>query len=178
MAEYRQILLKGHLADNAWGHELRLRSKYVHPPDVDKAVRDIRRRMIEGSFQRRWDDMTPHEQLAFSGWVGFIETAVAEWINQGAQDQELLLEVMLDGRQTPRRARAEHALTDSVTMAEKGMLSDRNAARRALEPAAHPSQPSGSRSTPFDNISIRPTAGANAPRAIHQCEGCAPPSVR
>ena len=86
----------GHLADNAWGHEVWLRSEFVHP-DVDEVVRDIRRRTIEGSFQRRWDDMTPHEQLAFSGWVGYVEAAVAEWIKQGAQDQELLLEVMLDG---------------------------------------------------------------------------------
>lgn len=57
-------------------------------PDLDKVVQDIRRRTIEGSSQRRWDDMTPREQLAFSGWVGYVEAAVAEWIKQGAQDQE------------------------------------------------------------------------------------------
>ena len=86
----------GHLAENAWGHEIWLRSAYVHT-DVDRVVREIRRRLIEGSFQRRWDDMTPHEQLAFSGWVGYVEASVAEWIRQGAQDQELLLQVMLEG---------------------------------------------------------------------------------
>jgi hypothetical protein len=65
--------------------------------DVDTVVRKIRRRLIEGSFQRRWDDMMPQEQLAFSGWVGYVEASVVEWIRQGAQDQELLLQVMLDG---------------------------------------------------------------------------------
>ena len=84
------------LAENRWGHELWLRSAYVHP-DADKVVQAIRRRLIEGSFQRRWDDMTPREQLAFSGWVGYVEAAAAAWIKQGAQDQQLLLDAMRDG---------------------------------------------------------------------------------
>jgi AcrR family transcriptional regulator len=84
------------LANDKWGHELWLRSAYIDH-DVNTVVQDIRRRMIEGSFQRHWDDMTPREQLAYSGWVGYVEAAVAEWIKQGAQDQQLLLDVMLDG---------------------------------------------------------------------------------
>jgi AcrR family transcriptional regulator len=86
----------GHLAENTWGHALWLKSANLHP-DLDAAARAIRRRLIEASYGRRWEDMTPEEQLKCSGWLGYVNAVVAEWIEQGAEDQEQLLAAILDG---------------------------------------------------------------------------------
>lgn len=84
------------LAENSWGHALWVNSGYLHPL-VDETLRKLRCAMIEGAYQRRWDHMTPHEQLTNSGLIGYFNDVVTAWIDQGAKDQELVVSALLDG---------------------------------------------------------------------------------
>jgi AcrR family transcriptional regulator len=85
-----------HLAQNAWGHALWVNSANLSP-DVDEAFSAVRRQMIEGAYRRRWEDMTPLEQLTASGFIGYFNDVVTAWLEQGADDQELVVSALLDG---------------------------------------------------------------------------------
>lgn len=84
------------LARNPWSHSIWLASARVHP-EVDEHSRQTRRRLIEASFRRPWDDLAPDERVAMSGWIGYVDGAVMQWIEEGAEDQQMLLTVLLDG---------------------------------------------------------------------------------
>ena len=85
-----------HLSENAWGHALWVGSAHLGP-EVDEAFKAVRRRMIAGSYQCRWEDMTPLEQLTAAGFIGYFNDVVTAWLEQGGDDQELVVSALLDG---------------------------------------------------------------------------------
>ncbi len=84
------------ISELRWGHTMWLRAESVHP-DVEAAARDLRRRLTSLSFGLPWEELSTAEQLHGAGWIGYFTAAVAEWIEQESDDQELLLEVLLEG---------------------------------------------------------------------------------
>jgi AcrR family transcriptional regulator len=83
------------LADNPWAHTVWLGAAHLHP-ELETAVNRIHRRLAEISFGRRWQDMSKAERLAASGWIGYANGAIAQWIEQGATDRQALLDALLD----------------------------------------------------------------------------------
>jgi AcrR family transcriptional regulator len=79
-----------------WGHSIWIRAASVDP-DVGAAAGDLRRRMVSLSFGRPWEELSPAEQLRGAGWTGYFTAAVAEWIEQQSDDQEVLIDALLDG---------------------------------------------------------------------------------
>jgi AcrR family transcriptional regulator len=94
--EERVRLYLAKLREFAWGHAIWQRAESVHP-DVEAVVIVLRRRLVGASFGKRWQDMTPDEQLHGAGWVGYFSAAVAEWIAQGKRDDEVLVETLVAG---------------------------------------------------------------------------------
>ena len=79
-----------------WAHGLWHRAETVHP-DLEATARRLRRLLISLSFGRSWKDLSTDEKLRGAGWIGFFSAAVSEWIAQGLKDEDMLLEVLLDG---------------------------------------------------------------------------------
>jgi AcrR family transcriptional regulator len=84
------------LADNPWAHLVWMRAPSLHP-ELDEVVHRIHRRLVEISFGRRWDALSDYEKLLASGWIGYANSAVSQWIEQGAEDKEVLLRALLEG---------------------------------------------------------------------------------
>jgi AcrR family transcriptional regulator len=84
------------LAENPWAHLVWMRAPNLHP-ELDEVVRRIHRRLVEISFGRRWETLDGYERIVASGWIGYANAAVSQWIEQGADDRELLLMALLEG---------------------------------------------------------------------------------
>jgi len=84
------------VARTPWAHGLWHRAEAVHP-DLARSARKLRRLLISLTFGRPWKDLSAEEQLRGAGWIGFVSAAVTEWMEQGRKDEEVLLQVLLDG---------------------------------------------------------------------------------
>jgi AcrR family transcriptional regulator len=84
------------LAENPWAHLVWMRAPNLHP-ELDEVVQRIHRRLVEISFGRRWEALDDYERIVASGWIGYANAAVSQWIEQGADDEELLLRALLEG---------------------------------------------------------------------------------
>ena len=84
------------VGENRWAHGLWHRAEAVHP-DLEATARKLRRLLISLSFGRRWEELSTEEQLRGAGWIGFFSSAVTEWMAQDVDDEDVLLEVLLDG---------------------------------------------------------------------------------
>jgi AcrR family transcriptional regulator len=84
------------LAENPWAHLVWMRAPNLHP-ELDEVVRRIHRRLVEISFGRRWDALSDYERIVASGWIGYANASVSQWIEQGAEDKEVLLRALLEG---------------------------------------------------------------------------------
>ncbi len=92
--EERVRLYLDRLSPMWWGHSLWVRADSLHP---DVRAGDLRRQLVSASLGRDWADLTPAEQLLGAGWIGFCTTATAEWIEQGCQDRETFVRVLVEG---------------------------------------------------------------------------------
>ncbi len=83
------------LKDNPWGHQVWMRSPDIHP-DVDAIVRNARRRMAESMYRKTWRTLSKQEQLDARGRIGYVESVVAEWLERGAGDQEIVTDLIIE----------------------------------------------------------------------------------
>lgn len=82
-----------------WGHSVWVRSTEIHPT-IDALVHKARGRMAEAVFGRPWRALNHKERIQARGWVGFVEAVVTDWIERGFADQELVVEVLIQGIQS------------------------------------------------------------------------------
>jgi AcrR family transcriptional regulator len=78
-----------------WAHGLWQRAEAVHP-DLDEAAGKLRRLFVAASYATPWKDLSSEQQYEGVGWIGFFTMAVTEWLEQGGEDEEALLAVLLD----------------------------------------------------------------------------------
>ena len=102
LREDRSLSLRDRLAEyialvatERWGHALWMHGSSVSP-ETDAMLLEMRRRLIEVSMRKRWYAMTTSERLRGAGWVGYVSSAVALWLEDGSDDQQELLQVLLD----------------------------------------------------------------------------------
>lgn len=64
---------------------------------ADEALSDLRVRLVEATYSRRWSALSELERLQASAWIGYVDAAVAFWFEQGLQDEELLVQALMEG---------------------------------------------------------------------------------
>lgn len=94
--EDRYRLYVGQVAEFHWAHGLWEQAEAVDP-DLEKEVVKLRRTLVAASFGRSWKQLSATEQLRGAGWIGFVSAAVTEWIRQGRRDENIIVQVLLDG---------------------------------------------------------------------------------
>ncbi len=99
------------LSSNPWGHHVWLRSADIHR-DINSIVRKARRRMAESMYGKTWQHISTIEQYDARGRIGYIEAVVANWLERGAPDLELVADIIvttistsMSGKQAKRRAK-------------------------------------------------------------------------
>lgn len=83
------------LAANPWIHGIWMHSATVHP-DVDAAITDRRRELVERGMGRAWARLSHAERTRGVAWIGACDAVVAEWIADGARDQARLIDALGD----------------------------------------------------------------------------------
>jgi AcrR family transcriptional regulator len=78
-----------------WAHGLWQRAEAVHP-DLETAAEKLRRLFVALSYGTPWKELSPEQQFEGVGWIGFFTMAVTEWLEQGGEDEQVLLTVLLD----------------------------------------------------------------------------------
>lgn len=84
------------IAQAPWAHAVWVRYP-TGQPAADRALHDLRVRLLEAGMGRRWSSMTPLERLQGSAWIGYGDGAVTAWFEQGLDDQALLVQALIDG---------------------------------------------------------------------------------
>ena len=82
------------LAENPWGHQVWMRSPDIHP-DVDAIVRKARRRMAESMYRKTWRELSKDEQFDVRGRIGYVEGVVADWLDRGAADRDIVSKLIV-----------------------------------------------------------------------------------
>ena len=88
------------LAGDPWGHEVWMRSSDIHP-EVDAIVRQARRRMSEAMYRRHWHELSEREQFDARGRIGYIEALVTDWLERGADDRDVVVDLILQAVTLP-----------------------------------------------------------------------------
>lgn len=83
------------LAKNPWGHHVWMRSAEIHP-EIHAVVRKARQRMAEAMHRRPWDLLSQREQIDARGWIGYVESVVADWLERGTGERDAVVELILN----------------------------------------------------------------------------------
>ncbi len=96
------------LARNPWGHHVWTRSAEIHP-EVDGVVRRARRRMAQSMYRRPWNELTRREQFDARGRIGYVEAVVFDWLERGAKDRDIVVDLIVQAITLPKASRRKTA---------------------------------------------------------------------
>jgi AcrR family transcriptional regulator len=83
------------LEHDPWAHEVWMRGARAHP-ELTRIVARARRYLAEFSFATAWEDMSTDTRIAASGWAGYFESVVSNWLDEGMPDREPVIRVLVD----------------------------------------------------------------------------------
>ena len=87
---YLQILRR-----EPWVHRIWLHAA-ERPDELHDLVLASRRSLAELSFDVRWDDLEPREQLGLIGWASYFEGVISGWIELGVDDTRPVVQALAD----------------------------------------------------------------------------------
>lgn len=80
---------------NPWAHAIWMRSAELHP-GLGALVRKARGRMAESMYRQPAKALTKEQQFDARGRIGYVEAAVAEWIERGMADTDAVAAVLVE----------------------------------------------------------------------------------
>lgn len=83
---------------NPWGHAMWMHAPEVHP-EFASIVQHVRRHLAAlAAGSATWADVPRRRQIAAIGYLGFVESVVADWIADDFADRATVAEVLVDAR--------------------------------------------------------------------------------